>query len=108
MTDRELLELAAKACGNGAQWDCPERGMMVLTPDGIDTMTWNPLADDGDALCLVVKLRLHLGIESNVANAWHPNDFPNFQTTIFAHHGEEAATRRAIVMAAAHIGKAMP
>lgn len=60
MTDRELLEAAAKAADNGAQWDCPERGMMILAPSGIDTMAWNPLTDDGDALRLAVKLRLDI------------------------------------------------
>ena len=53
MTDRELLELAAKAsgeltaswCGNDAYFD----GVLSR---------WNPLEDDGDALRLAVKLEL--------------------------------------------------
>ena len=109
MTDRELLELAAKAAGIAAQWDCPERGMMVLMPDGNDTMTWNPLADDGDALRLVVKCKLHIGMESHTVSAWQKDRFGNFQTEELDAPGCDAeATRRAIVRAAAAIGKAMP
>lgn len=56
MTDRELLELAAKAAGISAQWDCPERGMIMLAKNGVDTCTWNPLEDDGDALRLLAVM----------------------------------------------------
>lgn len=116
MTDRELLELAAKAVGNGAQWDCPERGMMVLTPDGNDTMTWNPLASDGDALRLALKLGVLLEVRytdpalqrHNRVTYWiDPAHglhvaFDDFGTNL------AAAARRAIVRAAAEIGRAMP
>lgn len=88
MTDRELLELAAKAAGVEPyelhdRWgDC----------GGIEKAGWNPLTDDGDALRLAVKLKLwtHSGMGSH-----HNQDDPY------------AATRRAIVRAAAEIGKAM-
>ena len=97
-TDRELLEAAAKAAGNGAQWDCPERGMMVLAPSGLDTMTWNPLTDDGDAFRLAVKLGLridtpkHKGFGSSCGNQTVFRDDPFEQT------------RLAIVRAAAALG----
>lgn len=113
MTDRELLELAAKAAGIKAQWDSPERGMMVLTPDGIDTMTWNPLNDDGDALRLAVKLGMKLqsykqnglvtavqanGVNVGIHDAGQKSDW----------YGDPyIATCRAICHAAAEIGKAM-
>jgi hypothetical protein len=96
MSDRELLELAAKAAGIDAQWDCPERGMMMLTPSGIDTMSWNPLTDDGDALRLAVKLGL-LGA-------------PFMTLEFIAAMGDSAPyadIRRAIVRAAAEIGRNM-
>jgi hypothetical protein len=105
--DRELLELAAKAAGNGAQWDCPERGMMVLSASGTDTTSWNPLTSDGDALRLAVKLRLHIGLESHTVSAWGNDDFGNFMTERHADRGDEAGTRRAIVRAAAYIGERM-
>ena len=65
MTDRELLELAARAAGIAVHhWshadcpDCPD-AVPVLT-DGINTeiVVWNPLDDDGDALRLAVKLKI--------------------------------------------------
>jgi hypothetical protein len=60
MSDRELLELAAKAAGNGAQWGCPERGMMVLSANGCDTDSWNPLKSPGDAMCLAALLGMRV------------------------------------------------
>jgi hypothetical protein len=48
MTDREPLELAAKAAGTGQ--------LVSTAPDGYTTtwtvlrhLRWNPIADDGDA-----------------------------------------------------------
>lgn len=107
MTDRDLLEKAAKAAGIEAQWDCPERGMMMLTPDGIDTMTWNSLADDGDALRLAVKLRIgvkyhhnappEMGLPRECAVA--VTDSGKWFAEVDRDEGK--ATRRAIVRAAA-------
>lgn len=110
-TDRELLELAAKAYGL-LQNDRPffhggltERVPVAGTAYGV--RGWNPLTSDGDALRLVVKLELHIGMESHTVSAWHKNVFGNFQTEQL---GTDpcAATRRAIVRAAAEIGRAMP
>lgn len=68
-TDRELLELAAKAAGvTGAYGkyqgdmydpDCGQVGICVYTTGrGDPSYLWNPLIDDGDALRLAVKLGL--------------------------------------------------
>lgn len=117
-TDRELLELAAKAAGNGAQWDCPERGMIVLAPSGADVITWNPLTDDGDALRLAVKLGIAI-IHDDAAAVrvgWFANQQcpitmdssgPWFWKEWLRDSGDDpnAATRLAIVRAAAAIGE---
>jgi hypothetical protein len=93
MTDRELMELAAKAAG--VKWDVLYDGPWI---PGIGK--WNPLTDDGDALRLAVKLNIivHKGF------AYTPTgrlfDCRELTTPI-------AATRRAIVRAAAEIGKGM-
>jgi hypothetical protein len=92
MTDRELLEKAAKAEGHAYPW-LPARG---------GERPWNPLTDDGDALRLAVKLRLDIcrpdGNHEGVC-VWvdRLGDF------IEEPHGTDqyAATRRAIVRAAA-------
>lgn len=104
MTDRELLGLAAKAAGfqfseygGGARYD-PKPG--IIQP----YVRWNPLEDDGDALRLAVKLQMRVGIgeggDSVLVQAGFSEPF------YIAQHGcDEAATRRAIVRAAAEIGK---
>lgn len=55
MTDRELLELAAKAAGYDYR---PENGVIVV--DGIPG-NWNPLDDDGDAFRLMVGIGMNVG-----------------------------------------------
>jgi hypothetical protein len=97
-TDRELLEAAAKAAGIEFGWihDTPRiRAEMGWTP-------WNPLTDDGDALRLAVK----------VLNWPHGGRaFDNAVSAMYAvgqlPKDTYAATRRAIVRAAAEIGRNM-
>jgi len=100
MTDRELLERAAESAGMDAQWDCEDRGMMVLTPDGIDTKTWNPPKDDGDALRLAVKL----GMEVFLCGT---DVFAKVGSRVlvqqFSGPDRNAAVRRAVVRAAAEL-----
>jgi hypothetical protein len=103
--DKELLELAAKAAGVRLNYEGqPTTGNYYDLAD----FNWNPLTDDGDALRLAVKLKMRLitevygelgckseaicGMIHHTAN--HEND-------------PQAATRRAIVRAAAEIGRAM-
>ena len=95
MTDRELLELAAKAAGMdtfGFAGAC---------------RPWNPLTDDGDALRLAVKLGLRMELD----NEWrrsHVQQIPNGEWFTGPHNDDPyAATRRAIVRAAAEIGRSM-
>ena len=92
MTDRELLELAAKAYG------------LEKAKLRIEFNQWNPLADDGDALRLAVKLNLLLDVIEGASGVQALNIA--FFSEI--HHDDPyAATRRAIVCAAAEIGKGM-
>ena len=53
-TDRELLELAAKA----ARYQYAKHGGYIVV-DGIPG-NWNPLTDDGDALRLAVRLKIDI------------------------------------------------
>lgn len=60
MTDKELLELAAKACGVSGSYIRIDDGHNPLEV-GIGDLTgtwWNPLVDDGDALRLAIQLGL--------------------------------------------------
>lgn len=108
MTDSELLGLAAKAAGYESQG--MEDGRMYLfgIQDG-----WNPLKDDGDALRLAVTLNIDL------MNATDSEDGSEGQSVTFPIRGDfdgltewhdtasekQAATRRAIVRAAAEIAR---
>jgi len=96
MTDRELLELAAKAVG--IYLTIEYLGHEKYKPD------WNPLLDDGDALRLAVKLRLEVCVWDTDTTVLTPND--NISTISEPTEGDPyAATRRAIVRAAAEIGR---
>lgn len=105
MTDRELLELAARAAG----WtlDNHTQCHWKVCLGGAE---WNPLEDDGDALQLAVRLGLVLNLS--------PRQDGRGQTVVTYHGvckveepcdcGNEVAARRAIVRAAAEIGRAEP
>ena len=103
MTDREMLEMAAKAAG----YEYAKHGGYIVV-DGIPG-NWNPLTDDGDALRLAVKLGLMIDIQNkvNATSVWTTDE--SGSADFDAAHGKDpyAATRRAIVRAAAEIGKAM-
>jgi hypothetical protein len=127
MTDRELLELAAKAVGikkddspyNGGghgNTGFSLNGDMVL--DWHNNERWNPLTDDGDALRLAVKLGLDILLQPRIKSAgaegettvFGPFKGESWQSDRYVEaHGTDpyAATRRAIVRAAAEIGKEM-
>ena len=111
MTDRELLEKAAKAAGIEAHYPFG-KGEIYVRHTGLwasrDTsdeygalVAWNPLADDAQALRLAVRLRLDFCIAPDDATVcvWCApiSDFMEEQMK----PDEMAATRRAIVRAAA-------
>jgi hypothetical protein len=132
MTDRELLELAAKAAG-WLWWRSKHGYWNTVSPEGVnrecctnwqkfDSTTgeklpeptpfdallecdWNPLTDDGDALRLSVKLNLNVYVVDGCSGAQALH-------VVFCSEPHAcdpyAATRRAIVRAAAEIGRAMP
>ena len=108
MTDRELLELAAKAAGYAVDCgfdDCPLIYGFDAGPDG--PREWNPLTDDGDALRLAVDLRLEIELtESTVLVEFET--LPSATQLELLGSEPHAATRRAIVRAAAEIGRLTP
>ena len=108
MTDRELLELAAKAAGIELEWPQDYGGADHLSPHDTSTrQIWNPLTDDGDALRLAVRLRIkhERHINQPYVAAWAPDIVGRFEES----EGSDpcAATRRAIVRVVAEIGKTM-
>ena len=112
MTDRELLELAAKAAGYGEVWTLDNYpNTFYIGPrytGGVPKYcAWNPITDDGDALRLAVKLGLT--IAQLMTN--REVEVDDYGETVFVNEFHEpdphAATRRAIVRAAAEIGRNM-
>lgn len=122
MGDRELLELAAKAAGmnvlvvpwpNESGWffcvqhERPALHYRDLTSRYPTHAVWAPLTDDGDALRLAVKLRMRVhatdyGTSARIGEGdWH-----GCESHLYG--GIEAATRRAIVRAAAELARSTP
>jgi len=107
-TDRELLEKAAKVAGmevghfpGGRVW---QMGYGLVLWDG-GAPGWNPLTDDGDALRLAVKLNLEVFTKDEPSDDASASRYG--MDEIFSEpRGTDpyAATRRAIVRAAAAIG----
>lgn len=122
MDDRELLEKAARAAGYKVAAPVEKHvaqlghlaGGFIIDNDKGGQSCWNPLTDDGDALRLAVKLRIDICTEENDE---HPAGGRQIcHVNAWAHGGgmgcsEErdtdpyAATRRAIVRAAAAMGE---
>ncbi|CAI3798605.1 hypothetical protein GLGCALEP_02128 [Pseudomonas sp. MM221] len=120
MSDKELLEQAAKAAGftivgwvqeydvlrgdplsdvGGPVIGDPAFGKIAVSSG----KPWNPLLDDGDALRLAVKLCMNIEITESDVYACCQGNFSEP-----AKPDREAATRRAVVRAAAEIGKSKP
>jgi len=105
-SDRELLELAARALGAVRVEDVEgENWVNLHFEDGSTVFHWNSLVHSDDALDLAVDLRLTVyvfectvGASKGSINAW-PSVSEN------AEQGHKPATRRAITRAAAEIGK---
>jgi hypothetical protein len=111
MTDRELLELAAKAAGlTILAWS---QGDYAVVQNGDRQCGWSPLAFDSDALRLAVKCGISvLQFPACIGTGWPQNGLParliGFDPPyedISSGQDVLAATRRAIVRAAAEIGR---
>lgn len=108
--DRELLELAARAIGavrvedvDGEQW------VILHFADGTEAHGWNPLLFYADTFELACDcgIDLHHGCDFARANAIGVAE----EEEAFERGSKEAgraATARAVVRAAAEIGKTMP
>ena len=109
--DRELLEMAAKAAGIDIEpgyghAGSPESEMFFQDDQGF-CQSWNPLTDDGDALRLAVKLEINILPSMEECSARNPGYSASWHNEL-ATTDPYAATRRAIVRAAAEMGRAMP
>ena len=133
MTERELLELAAKAagwtwwhskhgywnltspegdkhtaCHNWPAYD-PDTGKKLAEPTAADALRgfFGPENDSEQALELAVKLEIEVRNFNGISYAGKQDKFWSSEAW-FPEGDPLAATRRAITRAAAEIGKAMP
>lgn len=116
-TDRELLELAAKAAGYlRAKWSSEGWFYITTMPTGYedDWELWNPLTDDGDALRLAVQIGHSRGLTIEIGQGGvcvtfdHPHVFSDGWQGPRNSYDPQSTARRAIVTAAAKIGEQMP
>jgi len=119
-SDRELLELAAKAAGmKGEYTACYGEdfyyhgntcGILIKNTNGSEYV-WNPIDDYGDALRLAVKLMLKLDVRKTMVSVelYVFNETEPSITEFFDDNdtSRSEATRRAIVRAAAATARRM-
>lgn len=122
-TDKELLTLAAKAAGHVLVWgdkyklgddeiDCTDIPYIRSGQPDEGDVFWDPRNDDGDAFRLAVKLNMQIVITGYELEGVGITDCKaglGKWAGGSLHNGDPlAATRLAIVRAAAEIGRAMP
>lgn len=114
MEDRELLEMAAKAAGEDVEWH--DSGSYFYRKScnwPAEKGFFNPLHDDGEAMRLAVKCSISLNtmLVDGMNRPRHETaacSSYGLPIVRHKHNGDPcAATRRAIVRAAAEIGRAM-
>lgn len=118
-TDRKLLELAALAAGlvyehPGLAYPAGFKEQVTTwhpVTSGCDQFEriplteWNPLTDDGDALRLATNLNMSVEISDHEGSTHtYAGEVPRVYACELWRDDKYAATRRAIVRAAAEIG----
>lgn len=112
-SDKELLELAAKAADYGFIYKRKiSNDAHEWTSDDGMLWQWNPLMDDGQAMRLAVKLWIVPEVhkpDNDVIAHIDADIYPNTRISPREHLWSDpyAATRRAIVRAAAEIGETL-
>ena len=118
MNDRELLELAAKAAGHnliahtGYDEECGVYVTHTWVREPGRLVEWNPLTDDGDALRLACDLGLRVYPVARTSSGAACSAVGSVTCERLSEVADysldtRTATRRAIVRAAAEIGKEM-
>lgn len=108
MTDRELIELAARAAGYKVIHSFENNDSLMIEVSERKYEVFNPLTSDADAFRLAVKLRLELGVsdEGDVFSAQCKRVL-SFADADADDGDEYALMRLAITRAAAEIGRGM-
>jgi hypothetical protein len=109
MTDREMIELAARAAGGreykseymdafGLYWSKEGEGAFVIDENG--GINWNPLTSDADRYRLAEKLKLRIDFSIQIVTISDSGVFVCWPE-------DEPSAARAITRAAAEIGRGM-
>lgn len=104
-TDRELLELAAKAAGLSGQWSDCHKGICYSVPGDLDMRVWNPLTNRTDRYDLVRRLNGELDFLSCRVRLW--GTALSAEWFYWTPYGDEKAEALTIVRAAAEFGRRM-
>lgn len=119
MTDQEMMELAALAAGlellrdeDGSIVYGKLMGVLPIGDENIDTEWWNPKDDDGDALRLAVKLQMFMQPCKTMGGklvevSAYPSGRGDCLASVPIGSDPYAATRLAVLRAAAEMGKRM-
>jgi hypothetical protein len=117
-TDRELMELAARAVGlNTPRYVTDGRRLGWAINEGISVefgptsqRLWNPRDDDGDSRRLEVALRLCVDVADEHVRAMYGLHTAGQMVEHTEPFGRDphAATRLAVLRVAAEVGEAMP
>jgi hypothetical protein len=112
VSDRELLELAAKAAGIGGGWEWPRGAKAATFYRDASGKAWNPLTDGDDALRLALTLNLTIRVlekcvfvETNPETLLGQSQYSALE--MYVNGDKYAATCRAIVCVAAAIAEQM-
>ena len=104
MTDREMLELAAKAADLRVKVASNSgRGLKVHG----NCNWWNPLTDDGDALRLAARLNMDIEINEFFVIVYCPSELDCILIELEIKEEKMKTARLAITIAAAKAGKEM-
>lgn len=110
LSEREQMDLAAKAAGLKLFWDGSDSLPPAIDPPFV---YWNPKHDDGDSLRLSVALDIQIEyIGKSSGPTTEVNCWPRGRGDCAACHqfgdDKQAATRRSIFEAAVLVGMGMP
>lgn len=107
-SDRELLELAAKAACYEIEW-VRNSGCYYRCEKDASREAWDALDDDGDAFRLAVRLNFEIE-RSRLADRAYVGRVGEVPWVEYVSDDQDLyqTTRRCIVRAAAEIGRSMP
>ena len=108
MSDEELLRYAAKAMEYVEPHSYrPKTNCLLWVGKESGAATWRPFHDNAEAFEMMVKLGIDVTFDDIEVQAFPPDGIGGFCEMVKENNDPYAATRRAIVKAAAEIGKVM-